>query len=87
MRGLGAELVAAIWAVVEPLLPPADGSHALGCHWPPIPDRLYFWGILIRLVTDSSWVDIEAIPEHRVLGHDPTEPARRVDLGGSVRFS
>jgi hypothetical protein len=28
--------------------------------------RLCFWGILIRLVTGSSWVDIEAILEHRV---------------------
>jgi len=27
---------------------------------------LCFWGILIRLVTGSSWVDIEAILEHRV---------------------
>ena len=34
-----------------------------------------FWGILIRLVTGSSWVDIEAILEHQV--SDTTLRARR----------
>jgi hypothetical protein len=36
---------------------------------------LCFWGILIRLVTGASWVDIEAILEHRV--SDTTLRARR----------
>ncbi len=40
-----------------------------------VPDRLCFWGILIRLTTGSSWVDIEAILEHRV--SDTTLRARR----------
>ncbi len=36
MRALEAEVVDAIWAAVEPLLPPADRSHPLGYHRPRI---------------------------------------------------
>jgi transposase len=60
---------------VEPLLPAPQDTHPLGCHRPRVPDRLCFWGILIRLVTGASWVDIEAILEHRV--SDTTLRARR----------
>ncbi len=66
MRALEPEVVDAVWAAVEPLLPPLDRSHPLGCHRPRVADRLCFWGILVRLVTGASWVDIEAILEHRV---------------------
>jgi transposase len=75
MRALEAEVVDAIWAAVEPLLPTADRSHPLGCHRPRVPDRLCFQGILIRLVTGASWVDIEAILDHQV--SDTTLRARR----------
>lgn len=75
MRALEGRVVDAVWAAVEPLLPPADRSHPLGCHRPRVPDRVCFWGILIRLVTGSSWVDIEAILEHQV--SDTTLRARR----------
>jgi transposase len=75
MRALEPEVIDVIWAAVEPLLPAPDCSHPLGCHRPRVPDRLCFWGILIRLVTGSSWVDIEAILEHRV--SDTTLRARR----------
>jgi len=82
MRALEPEVVEVIWQTVEPLLPlPAD-THPLGCHRPRVADRLCFWGILIRLVTGSSWVDIEAILEHRV--SDTTLRARRdewIDAG------
>ena len=47
-----------------------------------MPDRLCFRGILILLVTGASWVDIEAILEHRV--SDTTLRARRdewIDAG------
>lgn len=77
IRALETEVVDAIWAAVEPLLPPPDRSHPLGCHRPRVPDRLCFWGILIRLVTGASWVDVEAILEHRV--SDTTLRARRDD--------
>jgi transposase len=66
MRALEPEVVDVIWRCVEPLLPRQVDTHPLGCHRPRVPDRLCFWGILIRLVTGSSWVDIEAILEHRV---------------------
>jgi transposase len=75
MRALEREVVDAVWAAIEPLLPPPDRSHPLGCHRPRVPDRLCFWGILIRLVTGSSWVDVEAILEHQV--SDTTLRARR----------
>lgn len=64
----------AIYATIEPLLPePPD--HPLGRHRPRVPDRLCFWGVLIRLTTGASWVDIEAILEHRV--SDTTLRTRR----------
>jgi len=77
MRALEREVVDAIWASIEPLLPtpPAAGLHPLGCHRQRVPDRLCFWGILIRLTTGSSWVDIEAILDRQV--SDTTLRARR----------
>jgi len=82
MRALEPEVVDAIWKAVEPLLPPPDRSHPLGCHRPRVPDRVCFRGILIRLVTGASWVDIEAILDHQV--SDTTLRARRdewIDAG------
>jgi transposase len=77
MRALKPEMVDIIWTAIEPLLPPPDRSHPLGCHRPRTPDRLCFRGILIRLVTGASWVDIEAILDHQV--SDTTLRARRDD--------
>jgi transposase len=74
MRALETEVVDAVFAAIEPLLPEPP-EHPLGCHRPRVPDRVCFWGILIRLVTGSSWVDIEAILEHRV--SDTTLRTRR----------
>jgi transposase len=75
MRALEPEVVDVIWQAVEPLLPRPVKTHPLGCHRPRVPDRLSFWAILIRLVTGSSWVDIEAILGHQV--SDTTLRARR----------
>jgi transposase len=75
MRALEGRVVAAVWAAVEPLLPVPDRAHPLGCHRSRVPDRLCFWGILIRLVTGASWVDIEAILDRQV--SDTTLRARR----------
>ena len=69
------EVVDVIWQAVEPLLPARVETHPLGCHRPRVADRLCWWGILIRLVTGASWVDIEAILERRV--SDTTLRARR----------
>jgi transposase len=66
MRALDAEVVDAVWAAVESLLPRRAGGHPLGCHRPRVSDRLCFRGLLIRLVTGASWTDIETILEYRV---------------------
>jgi transposase len=81
MRALEPEVVDAIWTAIEPLLP-EPAKHPLGCHRPRVADRLCLRGILIRLVTGASWVDIEAILEHQV--SDTTLRARRdewIDAG------
>jgi transposase len=64
MRALEPEVSDAIWSSVEALLPAANDP--LGCHRPRVPDRVCFRGILIRLVTGASWVDIEAILDYAV---------------------
>ncbi len=74
MRALERDVQDAVWTAIEPLLPdPPD--HPLGCHRPRISDRLCFRGILIRLVTGASWVDIESILDFKV--SDTTLRARR----------
>ncbi len=81
-RVLDLEVTDAIWAAIEPLLPPPDDSHRLGWHNPRVPDKVCFGGILIRLVTGSSWEDIEAIMDFVV--SDTTLRTRRnewVDAG------
>jgi transposase len=75
MLALQTEVVDAEWTAVEPLLPDAVDQHPLGCHRPRVPDRLCLWGLLMRLTTGASWVDVEAILEHRV--SDTTLRARR----------
>ena len=74
MRALDADVLDAVWAATEPLLPPPP-EHPLGCHRRRVPDRLCLWALLIRLTTGSSWVDIEAILDHQV--SDTTLRARR----------
>src|SRR5664279_4351662 len=75
MRALETEVVDAVWAAVEPLLPPPDRSHPLGCHRPRISDRICFEAMLIRLVTGCSWVDAEHLVGGAV--SDTTLRARR----------
>jgi transposase len=75
MRALEPEVVDAVWAAIEPLIPPAPENHPLGCHRRRVPDRLCFWGILVRLVTGCSWVSVEAILGREV--SDTTLRARR----------
>ena len=82
MRALDPEVVDVVWQAVEPLVPSPAETHPLGCHRPRVPDQLCFRGILIRLVTGASWVDIEAILDHQV--SDTTLRARRdewIDAG------
>ncbi len=82
MRALDPEVVDVVWKAIEPLIPSRPDTHPLGCHRRRVPDRLCFWGILIRLVTGCSWVTVEAILERRV--SDTTLRTRRdewVDAG------
>ena len=56
MLALSPRVVEAVWAAIEPLLPPRPpDEHPLGCHRPRIPDRACFEAILYRLVTGCSW--------------------------------
>lgn len=75
MRALDPEVVDAIWETIEPMIPVPAGDHPLGCHRQRVPDRLCFWGILVRLVTGCSWVTTEAILERAV--SDTTLRSRR----------
>lgn len=75
MRALEPEMVDAVWTAIEGLIPPLRDDHPLGCHRPRVPDRLCFRGILIRLVTGASWVDIEHILDGQV--SDTTLRSRR----------
>ena len=74
-RAMDPEVSDAIWATIEPMLPTPADDHPLGCHNPRVPDRVCFRGVLIRLVTGSSWVDIEAMMDFVV--SDTTLRARR----------
>ena len=75
VRALEPEVVDAVWAAIEPQIPAMPENHPLGCHRPRIPDRLCFWGILVRLVTGCSWISVEAILGYQV--SDTTLRARR----------
>ena len=74
MRALERDVQDAVWHAIEALLPDPP-EHPLGCHRPRKPDRLVFRGILIRLVTGSSWRDIESILDFEV--SDTTLRSRR----------
>jgi transposase len=76
MRGLDPEVADAVWAAVEPLLPPPPrDTHPLGCHRPRASDRAVFDVILVRLVTGCAWVDAERLCTNKV--SDTTVRARR----------
>ena len=85
MRALDPEVMDAMWAAAEPLLPVSGGDHPLGCHNPRIADRVCFEGIVIRLVTGCSWVTAERLMAHRA--SDTTLRARRDEwaAAGGVR--
>jgi transposase len=76
MRAFDPEVVDAVWAAVEPLLPvrPSD-THPLGCHRRRVADRDCFEAILVRLATGCAWITAEAICGHRV--SDTTLRGRR----------
>jgi transposase len=75
MRALEPEVIDAVWAAIEPLLPEVVDEHPLGCHRARVPDRVCLQGILIRLVTGCAWVDAERLLNGVV--SDTTLRARR----------
>jgi transposase len=79
MRALEREVVDAIWAAIEPLLPPRPVPTRWAVIGPGYRTSSASGGILIRLVTGASWVDIEAILDHQV--SDTTHPGS----GGELR--
>ena len=77
MRAFDPEVVDAIWAAIEPLIPLVADNHPLGCHRPRVPDRDCFQVILVRLATGCSWEDAERLCANKV--SDTTVRARRDD--------
>ena len=75
MRALESEVVNAVFAAIEALLPARRDEHPLGCHRPRVSDRLCFRGMLIRLTSGMSWVDVESVLDYEV--SDTTLRARR----------
>ena len=75
MRALEPEVINAVWAAVEALIPKRENTHPLGCHRRRIPDRICFRGILIRLVTGCSWQTTEQLLDRAV--SDTTLRSRR----------
>jgi transposase len=61
MRALDMEVVDAVWEACRHRIPEVVDNHPKGGHRQRIDDRLCFRGILIRLVTGCSWVDVESI--------------------------
>ena len=66
MRAFDPEVVDAIWAAIEPLVPVPIDRHPLGCHRPRTPDRDCFTVMLVRLTTGSSWEDAERLCANKV---------------------
>ena len=76
MRALDREVMDAVWAAVEQLLPtPSTRAHPLGCHRRRVPNRVCFDAIVIRLVTGCSWETVEQLIGYRV--SDTTLRTRR----------
>ena len=74
MRALEPEVHDAVFATIEALLPPPP-DHPLGCHRPRVSDRVCLRGLLIRIVTGSSWETVEFLLDYQV--SDTTLRTRR----------
>lgn len=75
VRALDPAVISILWQAVYRLLPERIDNHPLGCHRRRASDLVCFRGLLIRLVTGSSWETIEALMEYTV--SDTTLRARR----------
>lgn len=77
MRAFDPEVVDALWAGIEPLVPARLDHHPLGCHRRRKSDRDCFSMMLVRLVTGCSWEDAEHLTGRVV--SDTTARERRDD--------
>ncbi len=75
MRAFDPEVVDAIWAAIEQLVPVPVDDHPLGCHRPRRSDRDCFEVMLVRLGTGCSWEDAERLCANKV--SDTTVRQRR----------
>jgi len=75
VRALDPEVMDYVFGRIAELIPPRTTNHPLGCHRKRVPDRLCFFGILVRLVTGCSWQTTEALLNYQV--SDTTLRARR----------
>ena len=75
VRALDPAVICVLWQAIYHHLPVHVDNRPLGCHRKRVPDLLCFRGILIRLVTGSSWETVEALMEYKV--SDTTLRARR----------
>ena len=66
MRALDPEVVDAVWAAIEPLLPVRVDTHPLGCHRQRSRTAICFEVMLVRLVTGCSWEDAERLCGNKV---------------------
>ena len=49
-----------LWEQMEPLIPPSEDAHPLGCHNPRVPDRDAMDAILFVLRTGCQWNALNA---------------------------
>lgn len=75
MRALDSEVLDAVWAAIEPLVPVLVEAHPLGCHRSRSSDRDCFEVMLVRLSTGCSWEDAERLCGNKV--SDTTVRSRR----------
>jgi transposase len=75
MRALDPEVVDAVWAGIEALIPVPIDTHPLGCHRQRASDRDCFEVMLVREVTGCSWEDAERLCGNKV--SDTTARDRR----------
>ena len=75
VRALDPAVISVLWQAIYHLLPEHVDDHPLGCHRQRTSDLLFFRGLLIRLVTGSSWETVEAMMDYKV--SDTTLRTRR----------
>ena len=74
MRALETDVVDAVWAAIEPLLPPTVESIRWAVTGPGCRTGCAFWGLLIRLTTGSVVGRHRSDPGASGVGHDAASP-------------